>query len=115
MSCSDNGINGVSVHAGFPNAADDSRLQALDLNRLVVEHPNSTFYFRVAGDEWNTQGVFHGDIAVVDRGLDPRPSDIVAWWRENQFALSVCAHIPGGATVWGVVTATIHQFRKANN
>lgn len=107
---------GVSVHTGFPNPATDQRLHTLDLNQLLVRHTVSTYMFRVRGNEWEGAGVFDGDIAVVDRALDPRKNDPVIWWDEarGEFAISAYSAMPKEASVWGVITATIHQFRKQN-
>jgi DNA polymerase V len=106
-------LEGVSVHSGFPNPATDKRLQTLDFNQLLVRHAVSTFMFRVEGNDWQDVGVFAGDIAIVDRALDPRKSDVIIWWNEpkGEFAISNYPDMPKEASCWGVVTATIHQFR----
>jgi SOS-response transcriptional repressor LexA len=106
--------HGVSVHTGFPNPATDTSLRSLDLNKLLITHGASTYMFRVRGNEWEGAGVFDGDIAIVDRVLDPRKADTVIWWDEhqNEFAISVYAKMPANATLWGVITASIHQHRK---
>lgn len=103
----------MSVHTGFPNPAVDQRLQALDFNKLLIENTVSTYMFRVRGSEWEGAGVFDGDIAVVDRALSPRKNDVVVWWRDDagEFAISRLHAMPKGARMWGVVTATVHQFR----
>lgn len=102
------------MHAGFPNPATDQRLHTLDFNQLLVQHTASTYMFRVQGSEWEAAGIFDGDIAVVDRALDPRKTDVVLWWDESggEFAISKHSAMPRAASVWGVITATIHQFRK---
>lgn len=107
---------GVSEHSGFPNPATDMSLSNLDLNRLLIAHSASTYFFRVRGHEWEDSGVFDGDIAIVDRALDARKTDTVIWWNAGaeRFSISVCAQVPVNATVWGVITATIHQHRKVN-
>lgn len=102
---------GVSVHTGFPNPGADKRLRGLDLNQLLIQHPSSTFMFRVRGDEGTTQGIFNGDIAVVDRIAGQRPTDLVLWHDGTQFKLSRPSRIAEDATTWGVVTAVIHQYR----
>lgn len=109
----DENKSGVSVHTGFPNPAVDQRLQPLDFNKLLIENTVSTFMFRVRGSEWEAAGVFDGDIAVVDRALSPRKNDVVIWWNDlgGKFAISRFHAAPEGAALWGVVTATIHQFR----
>lgn len=111
----DEAANGVSVHTGFPNPATDQRLHTLDFNKLLIQHTASTYMFRVRGNEWEGAGVFDNDIAVVDRALDPRKTDVVLWWDDvgGEFAISRFAAMPKEATLWGVITATIHQFRKS--
>jgi len=107
--------DGVSIHTGFPNPAIDSNLRNLDLNQLLVQHGASTYFFRIEGPEWETIGIYDGDIAIIDRALDPRKTDTVIWWDENResFAISTYKQASEQATIWGVVTATIHQLRKA--
>lgn len=118
---------GVSVHAGFPNAADrpehktGAGSRALDFNALLVQNPSSTFCFRVRGSTHEARGIFDGDIAVIDRSLQPRSGDLIIWSspsRGGDFVLSVYK-TPQHATqerledlqLWGVITAVIHSFR----
>jgi DNA polymerase V len=110
----DESQDGVSVHAGFPNPATDKSLHGLDLNKLLVRHAASTYLFRVRGNNWENAGVFDGDIAIVDRALDPRKNDVVLWWDETggEFAITTYSTMPTGAAVWGVITSSIHEFRK---
>lgn len=105
--------DGVSVHAGFPNPAADKSLHGLDINRLLIRHAASTYVFRVRGNEWEGQGIFDNDIAVIDRTLDPRKNDVVLWWEDEkgEFAISHYKDMPGSASCWGVVTSTIHELR----
>lgn len=107
---------GVSVHTGFPNPAIDKSMPTLDFNQLLIEHAASTYMFRIEGSEWESVGVFGGDIAIVDRALDPRKADVVIWWNEESgdFAISKYSAMPKEARLWGVVTASIHQFRIRN-
>jgi SOS-response transcriptional repressor LexA len=110
----DEQLKGVSIHAGFPNPAADKSLGELNLNQLLVQNTASTFLFRLRGSEWESLGIFDGDIAIVDRALTPRKTDLVIWWSEHieTFAISKRQAAPPNATIWGVVTTVIHQFRK---
>jgi DNA polymerase V len=65
-----------AAHAGAPQPADETS-ELFDLAGHLIEHPNDTFYVRVAGDSMNECGIFDGDILIVDRSLGPQPSDIV--------------------------------------
>jgi DNA polymerase V len=106
--------SGVSVHAGFPNPATDQSLHTLDFNQLLIQHSASTYMFRIAGNEWEGVGIFDGDIAIVDRALQPRKDDVVVWLHDamGEFSLTHYSARPSEGSCWGIVTATIHQLRK---
>lgn len=101
--------NGVSEHAGFPNAATDSTLTSLNISKLLVKNPAGTFFMRVEGSSGDTLGVFAGDIVVIDRTLGARPHDIVIWWGGEEFTFSRARQVPKDKTVWGVMTFIIHK------
>src|ERR671917_2342521 len=64
------------VAAGFPSPADDHLDRDLDLHELLIQHPASTFYVRLAGDSMQGAGLYDGDILIVDRSLEPKHTDI---------------------------------------
>lgn len=107
--------DGVSVHGGFPNPALERRERggqlALDLNALLVNHPSSTYLFRIKGHNWTDQGVYDGDIAVIDRIAAQRPTDLVIIWQSGGFNLCRRRELRASDTAWGTVTAIIHQYR----
>ena len=105
---------GVSIHAGFPNPATDASLQNLNLNTLLVAHSLSTYFMRIAGDNWREMGIFDEDIVIIDRALAAGSNDLMVWWHEDIFALSPKHKVPKDAVTFGVVTATIHQYRRNN-
>lgn len=65
------------VQAGFPSPAEDSVEGPLDLNRLILKNPATTFFVRAEGDSMEDVGIFSGDILVVDRSISPRHGHIV--------------------------------------
>jgi DNA polymerase V len=108
--------DGVSVHSGFPNPALDHRGEdrplALDLNRLLVQRPSSTYLFRIAGHHWSDQGIYDGDVAVIDRAAQASPGDLIIAWRNGAAAICRQRQLERGDRPWGVVTAIIHQYRS---
>lgn len=106
--------DGVSVHMGFPNPAADASLQTLDFNQLLIHNSAATYVMRIAGNDWSEQGIFDGDIVLIDRALVAKQNDIVAWLRDDEFALSPRHAVPSGAALWGVATNVIHPFRLKN-
>lgn len=103
---------GVSVHYGFPNPAADASLQTLDLNQLLIKNGSSTFFLRVDGNNWAKNGIFAGDIVIVDRAINARANDLVISLEADQFVISPLHKVTKGRQVWGVVTAAIHQYKK---
>jgi DNA polymerase V len=86
------------VPAGFPSPADDYLDHPLDFNELLIHHPAATFAVRVAGDSMIGAGIFHGDIAVVDRALSATDGRIVLAVLDGDFTLKRYRH--QGATHW---------------
>lgn len=76
-----------SVRAGFPSPADDHIEGRLDLTRLVVTHPDATFYARVEGDSMKDECVEDGDLLVVDKSLDPQDGNLVVSYIDGEFTL----------------------------
>ncbi len=102
---------GVSVHTGFPNPALDASLDNLDLNKLLIKHPSGTFFMRISGSDWSTQGIFDGDIAIIDRVVSPKPNDLVIWWQGELFIIGPKHKLPLDTPQWGVVTSITHQYQ----
>ena len=100
----------ISVHAGFPNPAAERSGTPLSLDRLLVRHPSSTYFFRIQGHTWHRWGVFDGDLAIIDRAITPRERELVVWWQESgEFALSPFDRA-SQQNVWGTITAIVHPF-----
>lgn len=75
------------VHAGFPSPADDFLEGSLDLNRLVIRHPEATFFARVEGDSMKDEGIVEGDILVVDKSIEPYDGCLAVAFVDGEFTL----------------------------
>lgn len=75
------------VHAGFPSPADDFLEGSLDLNRLVVKHPEATFFARVEGDSMKDEGIVEGDLLVVDKAVRPYDGCLAVCYIDGEFTL----------------------------
>jgi SOS-response transcriptional repressor LexA len=102
----------VTVHAGFPNPAAERTGAPLSLDKLLVRHPSSTYFFRIRGHNWYRYGVFDGDLAIIDRVIPPQGGKLVVWWQESgDFMLSTYEKALR-QNVWGTITAIIHPFTR---
>lgn len=80
-------LSSVSIQAGFPSPAADYSTRALDLNELLIEQPESTFFWRVRGPSMSGAGILEGSILVVDRALPARHGMIVVAALDGEFTV----------------------------
>ena len=117
------------VHAGFPSPADDFLEGSLDLNSLVVRHPEATFYARVEGDSMKDEGITEGDLLVVDKAVEPYDGCLAVAFIDGEFTLKRVRMYPdkiclvpanprypvikidpdGEFAVWGVVSYIVKK------
>lgn len=76
-----------TIKAGFPSPADDYAHDTLDFNRDLIQHPEATFYGRVSGDSMEGAGIHDGDIAVIDRAVEPSDGDIIVAFVNDEFTM----------------------------
>ncbi len=117
-----------SVGAGFPSPAESFFERSLDVNDLLIQHKEFTYFARVEGNSMIGAGLHDGDILVVDRALDAFNNAIVVaalnggfivkrvQFREQETLLfsehprypllKVTPH--DDFSIWGVVTYCLH-------
>ncbi len=100
----------VTEHTGFPNPATDRTLASLDISKLLIKNPASTFFMRIEGHRWERFGIFNGDIAIIDRAISPEPNDLTVWWDEH-FRVNRHKNIPIDALMWGTVISIVHRYK----
>ena len=59
----------------------------LDLNRLVVRNPASTFYARVSGVSMVGDGIDDGDLLVIDKSIEPTDGVLAVCCVDGEFTL----------------------------
>lgn len=123
---------GTRVPAGFPSPAADFAEGTLDLNEHLIRRPAATFLVRIIGDSMIGAGVHDGDLAIVDRSIEPRSGHVVVAVINGELTVKTLRR-RGGVTsleaanpayrsimigddadlqIWGVVTSSIHQMRN---
>ena len=71
------GMIRASVAIEFGSPSGDSGVTRLDLNDILVKHPQATFLMRVAGDAMREIGIDAGDLVLVDRAITPAHGHVV--------------------------------------
>ena len=81
-------VEAGEVHAGFPSPVQDAYMnQPIDLNKVLVDHPATTFIVRVTGDSMIDEGVDSGDLLVVDRSLYPSQRNLTICMVDGEFCV----------------------------
>lgn len=113
------------VALSFGSPASATGVGRLDLNEILVRHPEAAFMLRIAGSAMRGAGIEDGDLALVDRALTAVPGQVVIavlgeelvcrrLQRQGeqlllQAADAVTPDVPAaeGFEVWGVVTHVV--------
>lgn len=123
-------VEHASVQAGFPSPAEDHAQKRIDLNDILIRHPQATFFLRVSGHSMREAGIEDGDSVIVDRAIAPRHRHIVVAVVDGEFCIKRLYRRAGrvklqsanptypdieprdGQTVevWGVVCSIIKQL-----
>lgn len=117
-----------TVSAGFPAFVDEHIEANLDLNKYLIQRPASSFMVRVSGNSMIDDGIFDGDILLVDRSVEVVDNKIVIAVIENELTVKRLKYqnnipllVPGNkdysiielkdeSLIWGVVTAVIRKL-----
>ena len=75
------------ISAGFPSPAGDFLENPIDLNKVLIKHPSSTFFARVKGTSMINAGIGDGDLLVIDKSLDPQDGKIAVCYLEGEFTI----------------------------
>jgi DNA polymerase V len=86
----DPGSTRASVAIGFGSPSGDSGVTRLDLNDILIRHPQATFLMRIAGDAMRDIGIDTGDLVLVDRAIAPSHGHVVIAVVDDEF---VCRHL----------------------
>ncbi|HSX12712.1 MAG TPA: S24 family peptidase [Rhabdochlamydiaceae bacterium] len=90
----------------FNNYSEET---SLDLNALVIDHPAATFFMRMSGDALRAEGIFSGDLLVVDRSLTPKQNQLVVAIVADELTVMRLQQKEKALQIWGVVTYVIRK------
>ncbi len=114
----------------FPSPAKDYRQERLDWNKLVTDHPLSTYYFRCNSDAMIDAAITKGAILAVDRSISPRNGHIVVanvdgrftvrYLQKNDYKAKLIAAnkryadivMTRDMTIFGVVVSVVMQVNR---
>jgi len=75
------------IQAGFPSEAYNYTEEGIDFNRLLVRSKESTFCLIAGGDSQKGDGIFKGDLLVIDKLAEPYENSILVFSINGEFTL----------------------------
>jgi len=75
------------IPAGFPSEAYNYTEEGIDFNRLLVRSKESTFCLIAGGDSQKGDGIFKGDMLVIDKLAEPYENSILVFSINGDFTL----------------------------
>jgi repressor LexA len=66
------------IKAGYPMPAEVQKDNYLNLHRIFNNLSNATYALTVSGDSMIDEGIYEGDIVIIDKNREPVTGDIVA-------------------------------------
>lgn len=69
-------------------------MEVIDLNKLLIANPISTFYLRVSGNSMIDAGIHDNDIVIVDKSVQAKDGDIVIASVRGQFTIKEICFSP---------------------
>lgn len=117
------------ISAGFPSPAEEYIEMSLDLNKVLINNPNATFFGRVKGNSMVDAGILNDDVLIIDKSLEPKNGKKAVCLIDGEFTIKTLKvsknevwlipenkeYSPIKITkenefmVWGTVTYVIHK------
>ena len=67
----------IEAGSGWPSPAEEELIDPMTLDEYLMPHKEATYLLKVTGDSMMEAGIMPGDLALVERGRDPKDGDIV--------------------------------------
>lgn len=75
------------IKAGFTSPAADYIAKKIDLNKILIRHPNFTFFAYADGDCLEGADISNKDMVIIDKSLIPQDGDLVVCSVDGDFTM----------------------------
>ena len=99
------------IRAGDLSFGYDYIEDEIDLNEFLIRYPEATYLIKVEGSSMEQEGIFSGDILVVDRARKPHLDNLVVKASNENLAIKkIRSKKDIDSSTWGVITYVIHKL-----
>ena len=97
-----------STQTGFSSPATHYAEPLIDLNEVLVENPNSTFFMRVIDQNYKEFGIEENDVLIVDKSITPKSNQLACVTTEGEFEIKrIDTEEKEELQLWGTITHII--------
>lgn len=102
-----------SVQTGFASPATHYAEPRIDLNTVLIENANATFYVRVGDDSFKAFGIAENDVLIIDKSIEPINNSLAlvtegADFKVHRFSKKA-SETP--LQIWGIITYIIKSVK----
>lgn len=100
------------TQTGFSSPATHYNEPRIDLNKVLIDNPSSTFYIRVAGNSFSDFNVYENDVLIIDKALTPKNNQLAVVIHDDEFKIiKIEKQHPTKVQLWGVITYIIKAVK----
>jgi len=74
---------------GFESPAAEYKELGLSLDELLIQHPHATFIGQAKGNSMEGNGIYDGDLLIVDRAITTKQNDVIVANYNGSFVCKV--------------------------
>lgn len=101
-----------SVQTGFASPATHYAEPRIDLNNVLVENPNATFFVRVEDDSFQSFGINEDDVLIIDKSLEYTKGSLALVTQEGDFKVHRFAESSETSLqIWGIIVYIIKSVK----
>lgn len=75
------------IPAGFPSEAYNYVEKGIDFNKMLIKSKETTFCLVAGGDSLSGDGIFPGDLLVVDKMVEPYNNSVLIFSIDGEFTM----------------------------
>lgn len=96
----------------FPSAAEEELVDTLSLDEFLIKNRDATYILKVKSDSMADAGIYEGDLVLVERGVKPKPGNIVIAQVDGEYTMKYYRdiHPTDELKVEAVVRTVIRQY-----
>ena len=96
------------TQTGFSSPATHYAEPRIDLNEVLIDNPESTFFMRVADTNYLEYSIAEKDVLIIDKSILPKHNQLACITTDGKFAIQrIDSDSKEEIEIWGTITYVI--------